>query len=150
MAHTYTSLLIHVIFSTSSRAPLLTDAIRLDVHAYLGGILRELDAIPIAIGGTADHVHLLTRLPANLALADCLRVVKTNSSRWVKERWPQERKFAWQGGYGAFSVSESRRSAVIRYIRDQAQHHRRISFKEEFLALLKNHHVEFDERYIWQ
>jgi REP element-mobilizing transposase RayT len=150
MAHTYTSLLIHVIFSTSGRAPLLTDAMRLDLHAYLGGILREMDAVPIAIGGTADHVHLLIRLPANLALADCLRIAKTNSSRWVKERWPQQRKFAWQGGYGAFSVSESRRAAVIRYIRDQAQHHRRISFQDEFLALLKNHRVEFDERYIWQ
>jgi REP element-mobilizing transposase RayT len=150
MAHTYTSILIHVIFSTSGRTPLLSDTIRLDVHAYLGGILRELDAVPIAIGGTADHVHLLIRLPANLALADCLRIVKTNSSRWVKERWPQQRKFAWQGGYGAFSVSESRRAAVIRYIRDQAQHHRRISFQDEFLALLKNHRVEFDKRYIWQ
>ena len=116
MAHTYTSLLTHVVFSTSGRVPLLTDAIRLDVHSYLGGILRELDAIPIAIGGTADHVHLLTRLPANLALADCMRIVKTNSSRWVKERWPQQRKFSWQGGYGAFSVSESRRAVVIRYI----------------------------------
>ena len=150
MAHTYTSLLIHVTFSTSGRTPLLTDAIRLDVHAYLGGILRELDAIPIAVGGTADHVHMLIRLPANLALADCLRILKANSSRWVKQRWSQQRKFAWQGGYGAFSVSESRRAAVIRYIRDQPQHHRRISFQDEFLALLKNHRVEFDERYIWQ
>ncbi len=150
MAHTYTSLLIHVTFSTSGRTPLLTDAIRLDVHAYLGGILRELDAIPIAVGGTADHVHMLIRLPANLALADCLRILKANSSRWVKQRWSQQRKFGWQGGYGAFSVSESRRAAVIRYIRDQPQHHRRISFQDEFLALLKNHRVEFDERYIWQ
>jgi putative transposase len=150
MAHTYTSLLIHVVFSTSGRAPLLKDAIRLDVHAYLGGILRELDAVPVAIGGTVDHVHLLTRLPANLALADCMRIVKTNSSRWVGERWPQERKFAWQGGYGAFSVSESRRAAVIRYIRDHAQHHQRISFQDEFLTLLKNHRVEFDDHYIWQ
>ena len=150
MAHTYTSLLIHVIFSTSGRAPLLTDAMRLDLHAYLGGILREMDAVPIAIGGTADHVHLLIRLPANLALADCLRIAKTNSSRWVKERWPQQRKFAWQGGYGAFSVSESRRAAVIRYIRDQAQHHRRISFQDEFLALLRKHGLEFDKRYVWQ
>ena len=150
MAHTYTSLLIHVTFSTSGRTPLLTDAIRLDVHAYLGGILRELDAIPIAVGGTADHVHMLIRLPANLALADCLRILKANSSRWVKQRWSQQRKFAWQGGYGAFSVSESRRAAVIRYIRDQPQHHQRISFQDEFLALLKNHRVEFDERYIWQ
>jgi len=150
MTHTYTSLLVHVVFSTSGRVPLLTDAIRLDVHAYLGGIVRELDAIPIAIGGTADHIHLLIRLPANLALADCLRIVKTNSSRWAKERWPQRRKFAWQRGYGAFSVSESRRAAVIRYIQDQAQQHRRISFQDEFLALLKNHRVEFDERYLWQ
>src|SRR5579863_526487 len=149
MAHTYTSLLIHVTFSTSGRAPLLADAIRLDVHAYLGGIFRELDATAIAIGGTSDHVHLLIRLPANVALADCLRIAKTNSSRWVKERWPKRRSFAWQGGYGAFSVSESNRAAVIRYIRDQAQHHRRISFQDEFLALLKNHRVDFDERYIW-
>jgi REP element-mobilizing transposase RayT len=150
MAQTYTNLLVHIVFSTSNRAPLLTDAIRPDVHAYLGGIMRELDAIPIAIGGTADHVHLLIRLPANLSAADCLRIVKTNSSRWVKERWPKHRKFAWQGGYGAFSVSESRRAAVIRYIQDQEQHHRRISFQDEFLTLLKNHRVEFDERYLWQ
>jgi REP element-mobilizing transposase RayT len=150
MAHTFTSLLIHAVFSTAGRAPLLTDAIRPEIHAYLGGILREVRAVPIAIGGTADHVHLLMRLPANLPVADCLRVAKTNSSRWVKERWPQRRSFAWQGGYGAFSVSESRRAAVIRYIRDQAQHHQRISFRDEFLALLRNHRVEFDERYVWQ
>ena len=148
MAHTFTSILVHAVFSTSGRAPLLTDSIRADVHAYVGGILRELHAVPIAIGGTVDHVHLLVRLPADLSAADCLRVVKTNSSRWMKERW--RRPFAWQRGYGAFSVSESRRAAVIRYINDQARHHRRISFQEEFLALLKNHRVEFDERYIWQ
>jgi putative transposase len=150
MAHTYINLLFHIVFSTSGREPLITVAMRLDVHAYLGGILRELDAIPIAIGGTADHVHLLTRLPANLALADCMRIVKTNSSRWIKERWPRQRKFAWQGGYGAFSVSESRRAAVIRYIQDQQQHHRRSTFQDEFLVLLKNHRIEFDERYLWQ
>jgi REP element-mobilizing transposase RayT len=97
MAHTFTSILVHAIFSTSGRAPLLTGAIRPEVHAYLGGILRQLEAVPIVIGGTADHVHLLTCLPADLAVADCLRVVKTNSSRWVKERWPQQRSFAWQG-----------------------------------------------------
>jgi len=150
MAHTYTNLLTHVIFSTSGRAPFLADAIRPDVHAYLGGILRELHAVPLAIGGTADHVHILTRLPADLAVADCLRVAKTNSSRWLKQRWPARRFFAWQGGYGAFSVSESRREAVIRYIGDQARHHRRLSFQEEFLALLKNHGVEFDEGYLWK
>ena len=150
MAHTFTSLLTHVVFSTAGRAPFLADAIRPDMHAYLGGILRELHAVPIAIGGTADHVHLLMRLPADLAVADCLRVVKTNSSRWAKERWPQRRSFAWQGGYGAFSVSESQRGAVISYIQDQARHHRRISFQQEFLAMLKKHDLEFDEQYLWQ
>ena len=150
MAHTFTSLLTHVVFSTSGRAPFLAGAIRPGVHACLGGILRELHAAPIAIGGTADHVHILTRLPAGLAVADCMRVVKANSSRWFKERWPERRSFAWQGGYGASSVSQSRRESVIRYRGDQARHHHRISFQDEFLALLRNHGVEFDERYIWQ
>jgi putative transposase len=150
MAHTFTNLLTHVVFSTSGRAPFFNDDMRSDVHAYLGGILRELHAVPIAIGGTADHMHLLIRLPADLAVSDCLRVVKTNSSRWIKERWPERRSFAWQGGYGAFSVSESRRSAVMRYIQDQAQHHRRILFQDELRGLLKNHRVEFDERYMWR
>jgi REP element-mobilizing transposase RayT len=150
MARTFTSLLTHVVFSTAGRAPLLADAIRPEVHAYLGGILREMQALPIAIGGTADHVHLLTCLPSDLAVADCLRVVKTNSSRWVKEKWPERRLFAWQGGYGAFSVSESRRGEVVRYIEEQARHHRQASFQEEFLGLLKKHGVEFDERYLWR
>jgi hypothetical protein len=95
----------------------------------------------------ADHVHLLIRLRTDTSLADCMRVVKTNSSRWVKERWPEQHAFAWQGGYGAFSVSESNRLSVIRYIQDQAQHHRRISYQDEFLALLRRHGVDFDERY---
>jgi len=150
MAHTYTSILVHAVFSTSGRAPLLTDDLRPEMHAYLAGILRRLEAVPIIVGGATDHVHLLARLPADLAVADCLRVLKTNSSRWAKARGPQRRSFAWQGGYGAFSVSESKRGAVIRYIQDQEQHHRRISFQEEFLKLLKSHGVEFDERYIWQ
>ncbi len=150
MAHTLTNLLTHVIFSTRGRAPLIVDAIRDDLHAYLGGILRELRATPIVIGGTTDHVHLLTRLPADLAVADCLRVLKTNSSRWVKERWPERRSFGWQGGYGAFSVSESSRANVIRYIQGQAQHHLLISFQDEFIALLRKHGVAFDEQYLWR
>ncbi len=148
MAHTFTSLLTHAVFSTSERRPFLSEAMRPDAHAYIGGILRQLRVAPIAIGGTSNHVHLLMRLPADLSLADCLRVVKTNSSRWIKERWPERRLFSWQGGYGAFTVSESNRGAVIQYIRDQEQHHRLISFQEEFLALLKKHGVEFDERYV--
>lgn len=148
MAHTYTAILIHAVFSTSGRAALLTESMRPEMHAYLGGILREFGSVPIIVGGTADHVHFLARFPADRSVSECLRVVKTNSSRWAKERW--RHPFAWQGGYGAFSVSESKRAAVIHYIQDQEKHHRRVSFQEEFLKLLKNHGVEFDERYIWQ
>ena len=150
MAHTFTSLLTHAVFSTSERRPFLSEANRADAHAYIGGILKNLWADPIPIGGTSDHVHLLMRLPADLSVADCLCVVKSNSSRWIKERWPERRLFSWQGGYGAFTVSESNRGAVIQYIQNQEQHHRRISFQEEFLALLKKHGVEFDERYVWR
>ena len=150
MAHTFTNLLTHVVFSTSDRAPFLVDGIRSDVHAYIGGILRELKSDAIAIGGTSDHVHLLTRLQTDLTVADCMRVVKTNSSRWVKERWPERRVFAWQAGYGAFSVSESNRLTVIRYIQNQPEHHRRISYEGEFVALLKRLGVEFDEQYLWR
>jgi len=150
MAHTFTSLLTHVVFSTAEPRPVLSDELRPGAHAYIGGILRNLRARPIAVGGTPDHVHLLIRLPADLSVADCLRVVKTNSSRWIKEQWPERRLFSWQGGYGAFTVSESNREAVIQYILDQEQHHQRISFQDEFMALLKKHEVEFDARYIWQ
>ena len=150
MAHTFTNLLTHMIFFTRERAPLIADAVRADLHGYLGGILRELHAIPLKIGGTMDHVHLLIRLPADLAVADCLRVIKTNSSSWVKEKWPERRSFAWQGGHGAFSVSESNRASVIRYIQGQEAHHRKITFKDEFITFLRKHRMEFDERYIWR
>ena len=149
MAHTFTDLVTHAVFSTSERAPFLSDAIRPDVHAYIGGILRELCATPIAIGGTSDHIHLLFRLPADKSVADCLRIVKTNSSRWIKEKWSDQRTFAWQRGYGAFSVSQSQRQTVIDYIANQAEHHKKWSFEQEFMTLLRKSDVEYDPRFVF-
>lgn len=148
--HSFSDLLIHAVFSTKERARYLDAAIRGDVHAYLGGIARELKAPALMVGGTEDHVHMLLRLPCDMAIADCLRVVKTNSSRWIHERWPDRGTFAWQTGYAAFSVSESNRDAVVRYIKEQEKHHREMSFQDELRALLRKHGIEFDERYIWK
>lgn len=148
MAHTFSSLLAHVIFSTKNRAPLIDDELEPNLHAYIGGIIRELDAKALAIGGTVDHVHMLIRLPPKLSASELMRVVKTNSSRWVHESGTTRTSFAWQTGYGVFSVSESNREAVIRYIAGQKEHHRSMSFEEEYLAFLNRHGIEYDERFV--
>jgi REP element-mobilizing transposase RayT len=150
MPHTYSNLLTHVTLSTRDREPWLVDAIRDQVHAYLGGIVTEMRGATLMVGGTTDHVHSLLRLNCNLCIADCVRVLKTNSSRWIHEKRPQLAKFAWQIGYGAFSVSESSRGEVARYIQNQQQRHGKMSFQEEFLMLLRKHGIEFDERYLWR
>ena len=150
MSHTFTNLLTHVVFSTKERMPLRKPEIAPDVHSYLGGIVRELGGTAVIVNGVQDHVHMLVRLPAELAVAECLRVVKTNSSRWIHQRWPEKRNFAWQTGYGAFAVSASNEAAVVRYIRDQEKHHAKVSFRDEFIALLRKHRIEFDEKFLWK
>jgi REP element-mobilizing transposase RayT len=149
MAHTFTNLLTHVIFSTKDRLPLITPEIKPRLHAYIGGIVRSVDGIALAIDGPADHVHLLIKTPASAALADVIRTVKANSSRWVHETFPRA-DFAWQTGYGAFSVSFSNVEQVRAYIANQEEHHKTISFQEEFVAFLKRHSIEYDEHYIWE
>ena len=148
MPHTFTSLLAHIIFSTKERAPLIDAELRPQLHAYLGGIIRELNGTPLVINGVADHVHLLVALPPTISTSDAMRVLKTNSSRWIHET--RRKPFGWQTGYGAFSVSKSNVIAVSQYIARQEEHHRKVSFKEEFLSFLKRHGLEFDERYIWE
>jgi REP element-mobilizing transposase RayT len=148
MGHTATNVLVHFIFSTRHRAPLITREIEGDLHAYLGGILRELGGIALCINGMPDHVHLLVRMPSTYSVADVARLIKTNSSRWVHEKWPQFKVFAWQAGHGAFSVSESGADAVRTYILRQQQHHATRSFEEEFVVFLKKNHVEIDERHL--
>jgi REP element-mobilizing transposase RayT len=147
MSHTFTNLLTHVIFSTKDREPLITTALHDDLLAYLGGIVRELGGTLRAANARPDHVHLLCSLPPTMATADALRVVKTNSSRWV-HRSRNYAGFDWQTGYGAFSVSHSLAPAVVRYIRGQEKHHRRVTFQEEFITFLRKNGIAYDERYI--
>jgi putative transposase len=148
MSHTYTNLLTHVIFSTKDREPLITAAFHDDLLAYLGGIVRELGGALRAAHARPDHVHLLCSLPPTMATSDVLRLVKTNSSRWV-HRNRRLAGFDWQTGYGAFSVSHSVAPAVALYIGDLEKHHRRVTFQEEFLTFRQKNNIAYDERYIW-
>ena len=149
MAHTFTNLLTHVIFSTKDRRPLIQPEWRSDLHAYLGGIIRELGGKATAINGPADHVHLLVSAPAALSVAEMVRVLKTNSARWINRECGGKKGFAWQTGYGAFSVSQSNVPAVVKYIQEQVEHHRRVTFQEEYLEFLKRNRIEYDERFLW-
>jgi REP element-mobilizing transposase RayT len=150
MAHTYTNLLTHIIFSTKDRLPLIGAELKPKLLGYMGGIVREMAGTALIINGTSDHVHLLIGLPPALSLSEAMRVLKTNSSKWVHEKWNSQSTFGWQTGYGAFSVSQSNVLAVSEYIAHQEEHHRRISFQEEFVTFLKKHGIEYDERYIWR
>jgi putative transposase len=143
MGHAYTNNFIHCIFSTKDRAPLLAPERREPLCNYLGGIAKDEGFRLIQSGGTADHLHLLFLLPANYSLAQAVQKLKGGSSRWMGP------DFAWQQGYGAFSVSPSQVPAVRRYIRNQEMHHRKRNFEQEFLALLRHCGVEFDERYVF-
>jgi REP element-mobilizing transposase RayT len=149
MAHTFSNLLVHVIFSTKDRIPIVHPDWLPELHAYLGGVVRELDGKAKAVNGTADHVHLLVSMPANLSVAELVRILKANSSRWVNRSGKSKTTFAWQTGYAAYSVSQSNASAVARYIQDQETHHRRVTFQEEYLEFLKKNRIEYDERFIW-
>jgi REP element-mobilizing transposase RayT len=147
MSHTSGNILLHLIFSTQERRPLIKPEFRSDLFAYLGGIIRELRGAALIVNGTADHVHMLVRVRPAHSAADVARVIKANSSKWVRGKWSPA--FAWQTGYGVFSVSESNVVSVTKYITGQEEHHKKQSFQEEFVAFLKKNHVVYDERYIW-
>jgi putative transposase len=150
MAHTFTNLLVHIIFSTKDRSPLIDAELKPKLHAYTGGIIREVNGKAYAINGVADHIHVLASLPPTIALADAMRTIKTNSSRWVHEQGKAKSHFAWQTGYGAFSVSKSNVSEVMNYIAGQEEHHRKMTFQQEFLIFLEKHGIKYDEGYIWE
>ena len=148
MPSTHLSLHYHVVFSTKNRVPTIAEAWRGRLHAYLGCVVRNVEGVPEAIGGVADHVHLLIGLRATARLADVVRDVKAVSSRWVHDE-TGAREFSWQEGYGAFTVSASQRDMVREYIAKQEEHHRQRTFQEEYVELLKRSGVEYDDRYLW-
>jgi len=149
MAGKHLSLLIHFVWSTSGREPWIDKAWREPLHSYIGGIMKKKRAKLLAAGSVHDHIHLYASLPSTVSIADFVNAVKANSSRWVHDSYPTARSFAWQEGYGAFSVSKSQESKVIQYINKQETHHRKHEFKKEFISLLERHGVEYDEKYLW-
>ena len=148
MPSTHLSLHFHIVFSTKDRHPFIVDAWRGRLHEYLGGLIRTADGVPEAIGGTPDHVHLLVGLWATHVLAEFVQDLKQTSSRWIHDTIGVK-NFAWQPGYGAFTVSISNCNTVKRYIADQMTHHKVKSFQEEYRILLNKHEVVFDEKYLW-
>jgi len=150
MPQSYAQILLHLVFATHQRQPFLDDpAVREELYRYLGGIGRRMKCPILAAGGAADHVHTLASLARTVAVADLLEDLKGSSSKWIKEKGSGLWTFQWQKGYAAFSVSQSQVEGVRRYIENQAEHHRRVSFETEFVDLLKRHHVPYDERFMW-
>ncbi|MGH9785378.1 MAG: IS200/IS605 family transposase [Terriglobia bacterium] len=148
MAHTFTNVAIHALFSTKRRRPFLDLELRFELFPYMGGIITRLKGQPLLINGPSDHVHLLFIQPATLGLSELMEKVKANSSRWVHQRWPERVRFAWQTGYTAFSVSQSQLEAVKNYIRNQEHHHQKRTFQEELVALLERHGIAYDTRFL--
>jgi len=146
----YVSSYYHCVFSTKERRNLISLDLRERLYPFLGGIARQHRMKIMEIGGMPDHVHLLLTLPSTLPIAKALQLLKGSSSKWVHDTFPEHRLFGWQIKYGAFGVSVSLLDKIVQYIQSQPEHHRKTTFQEEFLALLKKHRVEFDERYLWE
>ena len=146
MSDSYTNLLYHIIFSTKDRRPLITSEYESRLYDYIGGTIRGFGGISLELNGTEDHVHLLAKLRPDVALSSVLRDLKANATGWMHDVFPNLRDFSWQRGYGAFTVSQSNVEEVRRYIARQKKHHRKTSFRDEFISFLKANGLEYDER----
>src|SRR5262245_39048170 len=145
----FVKVLVHFVFSTKQRVPMIAPDLTADLYPYMAGIVRQKRATLLALGGMPDHVHALIRLKADLSLSDTVRALKAGSSKWIHEKKNPIPDFAWQEGYAAFSVSPSREAAVKSYILNQEAHHRRASFEEEIVDLLEKHGIEYDPKYLF-
>ena len=150
MAQTLVSLMAHVIFSTKNREPFITPETEPELFAYIGGILKNHESRLLDAGGTADHVHLLISQSKNVSLSSLMKDVKKDSSAWIKTKGSAFRNFHWQDGYGAFSVGQSDRTELKKYIASQKEHHRKRTFQEELIAFFEEYGLAYDERYLWK
>ena len=149
MPQSLSNILVHLTFSTKDRRPDIHEEVEEELHRYLGGLCGKLGCPTIEVGGTEDHVHLCFRLSRTTTVADLVEEVKKRSSKWIKGKGARYRFFAWQAGYGAFSIGQSSLRALRRYIATQKRHHQKRDFKAEFRELLAKYEVEYDERYVW-
>jgi putative transposase len=149
MPQSLASLLVHLVFSTKGREPWLADEFRDDLHGFIGGIVKSVGGTLLAAGSVEDHIHLLISHPRTISPADLVKEIKIGSSRWLKERDKRCDGFHWQGGYGMFSISPGHREDLERYIANQAEHHCKTTFQDEFRKLLTKYGVQWDERYVW-
>lgn len=149
MSQSLAQILVHLVFSTKNRKLWLADDIRDELHAYIGGIVENHKGTLIKSGSVEDHIHLLIAHPRTTAPSELVQDIKTGSSKWLKTKGAKYADFHWQGGYGIFSISPSHRPALEKYIDNQAEHHRKVTFQEEYRRLLDRYDIAFDERYVW-
>ena len=149
MAQSFSSILIHLVFSTRNREPFISSEIEPELHAYLATVFQACESPSLLVGGARDHIHALFVLSRTWALADVVEEVKTSSSKWIKTKGQEFNQFHWQAGYGAFSIGQSQAQQVKNYIANQREHHRRRDFQDELRSLLRKYEVEYDERYVW-
>jgi putative transposase len=149
MPQSLANILVHLVFSTKDREPLIDDLWRDELHGYIGGIIRRCGGDLLAANSVADHIHLFFPLPRTIAVADLVKEIKSGATKWIHEKFPRLGGFHWQAGYGVFSISPSHKPAVIRYIADQQEHHRNVSFQDEYRRLLEKYAIQYDERYVW-
>ena len=149
MAQSLSKILIHLVFSTKNRGRLIPPEMLRDLHAFIAATCRALGADSYRVGGTEDHVHTACGLPRTMTVSELVREIKTRSSAWIKTKDPRCARFAWQAGYGAFSLGQSQLGTLVRYIDRQQEHHQSRSFEQELVELLQRYGVAYDERYLW-
>ncbi len=149
MSQSIADMILHIVFSTKNRLPLIQPMIESELYAYMSATCRNLDCPVIQVNGMNDHVHILLLLGRTITVSNLISELKSSSSRWIKTKGDSYQDFAWQSGYGAFSVSRPNVNEVIKYIASQKEHHKKVSFKEELLKILERAQVKYDEKYLW-